>query len=173
MDLGATSLPPVAAGLPRLSAEVRLRRFRLAARPRPIRSARPSKAKPKRAGAVFFAHRADGAFLARRRPPKGLLASTVELPGTAWTSEGPGEDWTESAPCGARFRRLPGTVVQAFTHFALTLTVHAAPYEGDPPGDCFWVAREAVGGAGFSNVMRKAVTHALEAGQVESNVIVS
>ncbi len=137
----------------------------------PVR--RPSKAKPQRAGAVFFAHRADGAFLARRRPPRGLLASTLELPGTAWTSEGPGEDWTESAPCGARFRRLPGTVSQAFTHFALTLTVHAAPYEGDPPGDGFWVARDAVGGAGFSNVMRKAVAHALEAGQVEANVIVS
>ena len=49
-----------------------------------------AKARPRRQGAVFFARRSDGAFLARRRPPRGLLASTLELPGTPWTRRRPG-----------------------------------------------------------------------------------
>ena len=122
-----------------------------------------SKPRPRRTGAVFFAARPDGAVLARRRPPKGLLAATVELPGTAWTTEGPGQGWEAAAPVAARWRRLPGTVEQVFTHFALTLVVYAAPYTGAAPDGCFWVARDAVAGAGFSNVMRKAVDHALAA----------
>lgn len=122
-----------------------------------------SKAKPKRAGAVFFAHRADGAFLTRRRPPKGLLASTVELPGTPWTGEGPGAAWAEGAPVTARWRRLPGSVEQVFTHFALSLIVYAAPYDGQAPDPHFWTPARAVDEAGFSNVMKKAVAHAVGA----------
>ena len=110
---------------------------------------------------MFFARRSDGAFLARRRPPQGLLASTVELPGTPWTSEGPHEGSLSAAPVAARWRRLPGTVEQVFTHFALKLTVYAAAFEGGAPEGHFWVASDAVGEAGFSNMMRKAVEHAL------------
>src|SRR4029077_11509920 len=108
--------------------------------------------------------RADGAFLARRRPPRGLLASTVELPGTPWTEEGPTADWPGVAPVAVRWRRLPGAVEQIFTHFALRLTVYAAAFDGEAPDGYFWVAREAVGEVGFSNVMRKAVAHAFERG---------
>ena len=110
---------------------------------------------------MFFARRSDGAFLARRRPAHGLLASTVELPGTPWTSEGPGDGVAGAAPFVAGWRRLPGAVEQVFTHFALTLTVYAATFEGGAPDGHFWVTREAVGEAGFSSVMRKAVEHAL------------
>ena len=123
-----------------------------------------AKARPRRAGAVFFAHREDGAFLARRRPPRGLLASTLELPGTGWTAEGPGAVWATGAPVAARWRRLPGAVDQIFTHFALSLAVYAARYEGDAPDPHFWVLWETVGEAGFSSVMRKAVDHAVGAG---------
>jgi A/G-specific adenine glycosylase len=119
------------------------------------------KPKPRRSGAVFFAQRTDGRFLARRRPPKGLLASTVELPGTLWTREGPGAGWVEAAPVTAHWRCLPGTVEQVFTHFSLSLAVYAAPYEGGAPDGCFWVARDGIEAAGFSNVMRKAVAHAI------------
>ena len=117
-------------------------------------------ARPRRQGAAFFARRSDGAFLARRRPPHGLLASTVELPGTPWTAEGPGDEVHDDAPIVAGWRRLPGTVEQGFTHFVLMLTVYAAEFQGGAPDEHFWVAREAVGAAGFSNVMRKAVEHA-------------
>ena len=93
---------------------------------------------------MFFARRPDGAFLARRRPPHGLLASTVELPGTPWTSKGPDGALAGVAPVVARWRRLPGEVEQVFTHFALRLTVYAAEFDGEAPAGCFWVAPDAV-----------------------------
>jgi A/G-specific adenine glycosylase len=120
-----------------------------------------AKVRPRRQGAVFFARRSDGAFLARRRPPRGLLASTIELPGTPWTSKNPDDGLAGAAPVDARWRRLPGDVEQVFTHFALRLTVYAAEFEGGAPADCFWVKPDAIGAAGFSSMMRKAVKHAL------------
>jgi len=120
--------------------------------------------KPRREGAVFFARRSDGAFLARRRPAHGLLASTVELPGTPWTTQGPGDGALRAAPVDAGWRQLPGAVEQAFTHFVLELAVYAAAFEGRAPEPHFWVARAAVGEAGFSNVMRKAVEHGFRQG---------
>ena len=123
---------------------------------------RPRKERPQREGVVFFARRADGAFLARRRPPRGLLASTVELPGGPWSAaEAPGGDWERAAPVAASWARLPGAVEQAFTHFSLRLTVYAGRFEGSAPEAHFWVAPHAVAEAGLSNVMRKAVAHAL------------
>ncbi len=120
-----------------------------------------AKARPRREGSVFFVRRSDGAFLARRRPPNGLLASTIELPGTAWTSTDPDCGLAGAAPVDAHWRRLPGDVEQVFTHFALKLTVYAAEFEGGAPAGCFWVKPDAVGAAGFSSMMRKAVMHAL------------
>ncbi len=120
-----------------------------------------AKTRPRRKGAVFFARRSDGAFLARRRPPHGLLASTLELPGTPWTHQSFDGEVAGIAPVVAPWRRLPGEVEQVFTHFALSLTVYAAQFEGGAPAGCFWVAPDAVGGAGFSSMMRKAVEHAL------------
>ena len=121
----------------------------------PRRAAR--KPKPRREGAVFFACRKDGAFLARRRPPRGLLASTVELPGSSWTSGEPEGGWPAAAPLRAQWLRLAGGVEQTFTHFALSLAVFAGDFDGAPPDGCFWVAPHAIEEAGFSNVMRKAV----------------
>ena len=120
-----------------------------------------AKPRPSRRGAVFFARRSDGAFLARRRPPHGLLASTIELPGTAWTEKDAGGALATAAPVAARWRRLPDEVEQVFTHFALSLTVYAAEFEGAAPAGCFWIKPDAVGAAGFSSMMRKAVEHAL------------
>jgi A/G-specific adenine glycosylase len=120
-----------------------------------------AKPRPRRQGAVFFVRRSDGAFLARRRPPHGLLASTIELPGTPWTSKGPDGGLAGAAPVAARWRRLPGEVEQVFTHFALRLTVYSAEFDGGAPADCFWIKPDAVGSAGFSSMMRKAVEHAL------------
>jgi A/G-specific adenine glycosylase len=119
------------------------------------------KARPRRQGVVFFARRPDGAFLARRRAPQGLLASTLELPGTLWTAEGPGDAVDAAAPVVAHWRRLPGEVEQVFTHFALRLTVYATEFDGEAPAGCSWVGSDAVGAAGFSAMMRKAVEYAL------------
>jgi A/G-specific adenine glycosylase len=125
-----------------------------------------AKARPRRQGAVFFARRSDGAFLARRRPPHGLLASTIELPGTPWTSKRADGGLADATPVAARWRRLPGEVEQVFTHFALRLTIYAAEFDGGAPAGCFWVAPDAVGTAGFSAMMRKAVEHAIHSGRV-------
>ena len=82
-----------------------------------------------RVGAAFYARRADGAFLARRRPPKGLLGATMELPGGDWTLGDLASVGHRDAPFAADWRRLPGEVEQVFTHFTLRLAVYAAPAE--------------------------------------------
>jgi A/G-specific adenine glycosylase len=120
-----------------------------------------AKARPVRFGAAYFARRGDGAFLARRRPPRGLLGATLELPGPPWrTTEDGGAD--EERPFVARWRRLPGEVEQVFTHFALRLTVYMATIAAMPheSGDLFWVASREAQSAGFSSVMLKAIAHA-------------
>ena len=120
-----------------------------------------AKARPVRFGAAYFAFRSDGAFLARRRPPKGLLGATLELPGPPWrTAEDGGAE--EARPFAARWRRLAGEVEQVFTHFALRLTVHVAQVEAAPTdgGALFWVAGRDAKRAGFSSVMLKAIAHA-------------
>ena len=88
MDIGATLCRPrnPACGPCPLAQDCAARR---AGVPEAYPRRAEAKASPRRQGAVFFARRADGAFLARRRPPHGLLASTVELPGSLWTAEGP------------------------------------------------------------------------------------
>ncbi len=168
MDIGATICrprSPLCAACP-LNEDCAARR---SGAPEAFRRPPAGKPKPRRAGVAFFAHRTDGAFLARRRPPRGLLASTVELPGTAWTNEGPGEDWRSEVPVAARWRRLPGAVEQTFTHFALRLTVFVAHFDGAAPAGLFWVAPDAVAEAGLSNVMRKAVVHATKGNPMRSS----
>lgn len=162
MDIGATICRPKnpACDACPLRDDCAARRFGV---PGAFPSPPAAKAKPRRIGTVFFAHRADGAFLARRRPPHGLLASTVELPGSAWTSAGPGAAWRLDAPASARWQRAPGGIEQAFTHFVLSLTVFAAPFDGAAPEGLFWLAADAVGRAGLSSVMRKSVAHAAKA----------
>ncbi len=161
MDIGATICRPrgpLCSACP-LSEDCAARRSGAAeAYPRRL----PRKPKPRLMGAAFFAYRTDGAFLARRRPPRGLLASTVELPGSAWTDTAPSDEWWSDVPAPARWRRLPGAVEQTFTHFVLTLTVYAAPFEEAVPAGLFWVAPQALGQAGMSSLMRKAVAHAVK-----------
>lgn len=159
MDIGATICRPRSPGCAAcpLGEDCAARR---SGAPETFPRPQAGKHKPRRAGAVFFAHRSDGAFLARRRPPRGLLASTVELPGAAWTSDGPGEGWASDVPVPAQWRKLPGAVEQTFTHFALTLTVFAAPFDGVAPAGLFWIAPGEIRHAGMSNIMRKAVLHA-------------
>jgi A/G-specific adenine glycosylase len=163
MDIGATLCRPRNPACASCPLARDCAAFRAGAPEAYPRRAEP-KAKPRRQGAVFFARRSDGAFLARRRPAHGLLASTIELPGTPWTNKGPNGELANAAPVAARWRRLPGEVEQIFTHFALSLTVYAADFEGGAPGGCFWVAPNAVASAGFSSMMRKAVEHALTQG---------
>ncbi len=129
------------------------------------------KARPTRLGAAFFAQRSDGAILARRRPPAGLLGATLELPGGAWEAPERADIGAAQAPFAASWRRLPGEVEQAFTHFTLRLTLYAAEVGSRPPGaeGQIWVEPAGTHGAGFSSLMLKAIAHArrfVEAGAV-------
>ena len=160
MDIGATICRPLKPDCPACPLHLDCAAARSGApEAYPPRAAR--KAKPRREGAVFFAQRADGAFLVRRRPPRGLLASTVELPGSAWSADGAPADFEKAAPVAARWRRVEGKVEQAFTHFTLTLVVYAGRFDGPAPEGHFRVQPNEMEGAGFSNVMRKAVLRAL------------
>jgi len=122
-------------------------------------SARP---KPERVGAAFFARRADGSILARRRLPEGLLGATLELPGGRWEAAERGEVGLAEAPFAASWRRLPGEVEHAFTHFALRLTLYAAEVGSSPPTaeGMIWIDPAMADAAGFSSLMLKAIAHA-------------
>src|SRR5271156_1959492 len=110
-----------------------------------------------RVGAAFYARRADGAFLARRRPPHGLLGATMELPGGAWapgdgTAMGP-----QQSPFASQWRLLRDFLEHVFKHFALRLVLFAAEADFlEPPGDLIWIAPHEIATSGFSGLMRKA-----------------
>ena len=124
----------------------------------------PKKARPERVGAAFFAERDDGAFLARRRPPRGLLGATMELPGGPWRVGEIVDVTAEDAPFAAHWRRLPGYVEHVFTHFALRLALFSAPLGNlAAPEGMVFVMPDEIDAAGFSGLMRKAALRAREA----------
>ena len=124
--------------------------------PRPAKKPRPV-----RVGAAFFARAPDGSFLARRRPPKGLLGATMELPGGDWAVGAVEEVGPESAPFPARWRRLPGHLEHVFTHFTLRLALFGARVkDGEPPPGLTWIAPAALASSGFSGLMKKAAESA-------------
>jgi A/G-specific adenine glycosylase len=119
------------------------------------------KQRPEKVGAAFYAVRPNGAFLARRRPPRGLLASTMELPGGAWRIGELSSVTAAEAPFPAVWAALPEPVGHIFTHFSLNLRLFAAeaPFV-DPPEGAEWITPDEIGSAGFSGLMRKAAEHA-------------
>jgi A/G-specific adenine glycosylase len=122
------------------------------------------KPRPEKVGAAFYAARPNGAFLARRRPPKGLLASTMELPGGHWRVGEISSVTSIEAPFAAEWRSLPKPVEHVFTHFRLSLRIFVAEAAFvDPPDGCAWIAPDEIGAAGFSGLMRKAAEHAARA----------
>lgn len=116
-----------------------------------------------RRGAAYVAVRADGAILARVRPPAGLLGGMMEVPTTDWTHDFDERDARAHAPFKAAWQRVPGVVRHVFTHFPLELTVYRARAAAGarPPKDARWIAGEDIAGEAFPNVMRKAIAHAL------------
>jgi A/G-specific adenine glycosylase len=118
------------------------------------------KPRPQKVGAAFFAARPNGAFLARRRPPKGLLGATMELPGGRWELADIAAVQADEAPFAASWRRLPGHIEHVFTHFALKLALFSAPAAATPPEGTVFVAPDEIETAGFSGLMRKALAHA-------------
>ncbi|MGE0061563.1 MAG: A/G-specific adenine glycosylase [Xanthobacteraceae bacterium] len=124
-----------------------------------------------RRGAAFVALRADGAVLARNRPPRGLLGGMAEVPGSEWSKDFDITDALAAAPKLGKpqsnktsWQKLRGTVSHVFTHFPLELTVFLArvPQGTKAPAGMRWVAGEQLAGEAFPNVMRKVLLHALD-----------
>ena len=164
MDLGATVCAPAK---PRCIlcplAEPCRARARGIADDLPARSPKPER--PTRHGIVYFATRADGSVLLRKRPERGLLGGMTELPTTDWRGEAyPVDQMMALAPAPAAWRRLPGLVRHTFTHFHLELTVAAARIAEPQLVSGTWIAIERLGEEALPSVMRKVVDHALKAG---------
>jgi A/G-specific adenine glycosylase len=134
----------------------------------------PRKAKKRegklRRGAAFVALRADGGLLVRTRPARGLLGGMTEVPTTEFLADFDESAALDQAPgLGAggaarrtRWRRLPGAVTHAFTHFPLELLVFRAKVPADTaaPGGMRWIAASEVRGAALPSLMRKVLAHA-------------
>ena len=119
-----------------------------------------------RRGAAYVAVRADGRVLLRQRPDKGLLASMMEVPGSAWASDFDEKSALRTAPRlkGAKWKRAPGVVRHVFTHFPLELAVFRAttPRSTKAPAGARWAPLESLAGEALPNVMRKVIVHALD-----------
>jgi len=126
----------------------------------------PKPERPLRYGAAFVAVRADGALLARTRPPKGLLGGMTETPGGPWSTAADAGDMAgdnmaaddmAGAPLPAAWVRRSEPARHAFTHFALELTVYRAdvPVETPAPAGMRWIAAEAIPAEAFPTVFRK------------------
>jgi len=161
MDLGATICTPraPACALCPWSAPCVARRRGIAAE-LPRRS--PKRARPTRRGIAFWAVRADGAVLLRRRPDEGLLGGMMEVPSTPWREAA----WTVAearghAPVKARWRRLPGVVHHGFTHFRLELELLTARVSDASAG--VWCPPDRFADHALPTAMKKVVRHALAA----------
>ncbi len=165
MDLGATICTPknpACALCPWNDGCVARRRGAAEALPRRA----PKREGTLRRGAAFVARRADGFVLVRTRPSKGLLGGMTEVPTGPWSSDFDESAALESAPCLASpvsWRKLPGVVRHAFTHFPLELVVCAAevPVHTPAPPGARWLAFADLSREALPTLMRKVVVHAL------------
>lgn len=125
----------------------------------------PKKAKPTRRGVCFWAERADGAVLLRRRPERGLLGGMTEIPSTDWTEDGPGAP-QKDAPLSGQWSAMGGLVTHTFTHFHLELSVWKlkGSANGSVAGEHIWVRKADLAGEALPSVMRKVVAHVLGEG---------
>jgi A/G-specific adenine glycosylase len=170
MDLGATICTPrrPACGLCPVRPDCRGYAAGLADR-LPYRQEKGER--PVRRGTAFVALRADGAVLLRERPLRGLLGGMLETPSSPWEEAEPnGKAVRDHAPLKAEWRKVPGLVAHTFTHFHLELSVYCArvgpdavPKRAAEPERCRFVARADLAGAALPSVMRKVLSHALEA----------
>lgn len=134
----------------------------------------PKAARPIRRGVAFVVTNRDGAVLLEKRPDKGLLASMVQPPQTAWSEKKPTRAVVAAAaPVAAEWTICSGLVRHVFTHFELEVEVwtasippsaakHAlgtAPVNGG--GMRMWVAPDRLGEVALPTVMKKIIAHAL------------
>ena len=123
----------------------------------------PRKARARRRAVAFWAMRADGAVLLRRREDGGLLGSMIELPSTAWRAGAWRDaDARRAAPMAARWRALPGTVEHVFSHLEIAFRVLAARVaaRAAAPEGCFWWPLARLAEQALPTMTKKLVAHA-------------
>ena len=122
--------------------------------------------RPTRRGVAFWAVRADGQVLLRRRAEAGLLGGMMEIPSTEWrTKAWTAREATGQAPLRARWRALPGVVRHGFTHFRLEITVMAGRAAEVDGIDGVWCRIDRLGERALPTLMKKIVKHALAQGR--------
>jgi A/G-specific adenine glycosylase len=109
----------------------------VAARSDPTLFPAPKKkaARKMRFGVAFYARDRRGNFLVRRRPEKGLLAGTLELPGAIGIDEPTHAAALKWRPFAGKWEKMPESVEHVFTHFTLRLTVYRGLFERLPEID--------------------------------------
>jgi A/G-specific adenine glycosylase len=115
----------------------------------------PKRARPQRHGDIWWIE-SGGAVLTVIRPAKGLLGGMRALPGSDWLAAPPG-----FAPPVDGDWQACGSIGHGFTHFELTLAVHALRLPVRPVLDGDWVAREKLLDSGLPTVFRKAALQVL------------
>jgi A/G-specific adenine glycosylase len=131
----------------------------------------PKVARPSRYGVAFLVQREDGAILLRQRPEAGLLGGMLEVPSTHWGDASPSKrEALRSAPVTTSWMTAPGTVVHVFTHFRLELVVYRALVPVDASftlwaeqDRCRWVHRRDLHAQALPSVMKKVITHGMNA----------
>ncbi|RXZ65690.1 A/G-specific adenine glycosylase [Pelagerythrobacter rhizovicinus] len=155
MDLGATictARDPRCLLCP-LSARCEARRSGEPAR-FPVKT--PKKAKPQRAGTVWWIVREGRVWLVRR-PGRGMLGGMRALPDDGWSA---GSDGSGEPPLAGEWREV-GAVRHGFTHFDLDLRVMALGGAGEPPGEGEWWPVGELESAGLPTLFAKAARRAM------------
>jgi A/G-specific adenine glycosylase len=103
----------------------------------------------------------DGAVLLRRRPVRGPLAGTLDLPATGFAVRLPRRAAAlEAAPFAARWRRLPGEVRHAMSGFEARVVVLAARGAPGETAEGVWLPPAALEGEAIAGLARKLLAHA-------------
>jgi A/G-specific adenine glycosylase len=121
--------------------------------------------RPTRYGVAFVARSADGSWLVRTRPPRGLLGGMTEVPTTVWgLSPASGEKYDPPFP-GA-WQRVEESVEHIFSHFRLILTVYKIEVVSmqEPPLKMRWVQDTQMKNEAFPSVMNKVLRCAFPSG---------
>ncbi len=120
----------------------------------------PKPARPVRYGVHFWLTDGAGRVLLRRRPERGLLGGTTELPGTVWRAEPwPEDEALGAAPTPADWRAV-GEVRHGLTHFELRIAVYAARVRV-VEAEGFLCPVDTLDDQALASVMRKCVRTAL------------
>ncbi|MEM7619021.1 MAG: A/G-specific adenine glycosylase [Pseudomonadota bacterium] len=132
---------------------------------------RPKPERPVRKGIAFLALREDGKVLLRKRAPKGLLGSMMEVPSTEWREQQPSLEaptLNKNGPVDTNWVEVPGIVSHTFTHFKLELVVYRSTVSSNAtlndcaqPSTCKWVPQKNVFDEALPSVMKKVLTHGL------------